>query len=99
MKSNIFTTKLLDIRLSSKTDSFEDANGIFIIMDFFPHDVRNVLEKVDKDSLTIDHVTVILYNSLCAINYLHSAGLMHRDVKPSNILLNEECSVSFCDFG
>ncbi len=30
---------------------------------------------------------------------MHSADVLHRDMKPSNILLNSECFVKVCDFG
>lgn len=41
----------------------------------------------------------ILYNLLCGVNYIHSAGIIHRDIKSSNILINEDCNVRICDFG
>jgi mitogen-activated protein kinase 15 len=34
-----------------------------------------------------------------ALKYLHSAALLHRDMKPSNILLNSDCHIKVCDFG
>lgn len=46
-----------------------------------------------------DHVKVILYNSLCALNYLHSANIVHRDLKPGNLLMNSDCMIKICDFG
>tara|TARA_B110000285_G_scaffold159152_1_gene177578 strand:+ start:552 stop:767 length:216 start_codon:yes stop_codon:yes gene_type:complete len=41
----------------------------------------------------------LMYNMLCGIKYIHSAGIMHRDVKPDNILISKKGTVMFCDFG
>ena len=40
-----------------------------------------------------------MYNLLCGINYLHSAGVIHRDIKPGNILVTQDCTAKICDFG
>jgi serine/threonine protein kinase len=40
-----------------------------------------------------------LVNLLSAVAYLHGYGLMHLDIKPGNILLNEKGEVFLCDFG
>ncbi|CAL5192148.1 unnamed protein product [Lathyrus oleraceus] len=31
--------------------------------------------------------------------YIHSANVLHRDLKTSNLLLNENCDLKICDFG
>ena len=41
----------------------------------------------------------IVWQSLKALKYMHSAGLLHRDMKPSNLLLNSDCLMKICDFG
>jgi len=98
MKGNIFTTKLLEVVLA-KSDEVEQAAGVFIIMDFVQYDVRTLLEKVDQEQFSGEHIKIILYNLLCATNFMHTAGIMHRDIKPCNLLVDSECSVKICDFG
>ncbi|XP_075067598.1 mitogen-activated protein kinase 15 isoform X2 [Mixophyes fleayi] len=41
----------------------------------------------------------ILYQLLKATKFLHSGNVIHRDQKPSNILLDADCLVKLCDFG
>lgn len=33
------------------------------------------------------------------MKFIHSGDLIHRDMKPSNILLNSECHMKLADFG
>ena len=40
-----------------------------------------------------------VYNSLCALAFIHSAGIMHRDIKSANILISPSCNTKICDFG
>jgi mitogen-activated protein kinase 15 len=45
------------------------------------------------------HKQYVVYQLLKALYYMHSADVIHRDVKPSNLLLNSDCHVKLCDFG
>ncbi len=49
--------------------------------------------------LPIDQVVNIVYKCAKAPHYAHSRGVVHRDVKPSNILLTQNGDVRIVDFG
>ena len=40
-----------------------------------------------------------MWQALKALKYMHSAELLHRDMKPSNLLLNSDCLMKVADFG
>ena len=71
----------------------EEFDHLFLIMNLGELDVKKMIDSVPKTSLEQDHIITILYNMLCAINFLHSAGIIHRDIKPSNLLINSDCNI------
>ena len=34
-----------------------------------------------------------------ALKYIHSVNVLHRDLKPGNLLVNADCALRICDFG
>jgi len=76
-----------------KADNDRDLYLIFEYMETDLHAVirANILEPVHKQ--------YVMYQSFKALMYMHSAQLVHRDMKPSNLLLNSECVMKVADFG
>ena len=42
-------------------------------------------------------IVTLMYSTLCSLNYLHSAGLMHRKLEPSNILVDQDNGILIGD--
>lgn len=57
-----------------------------MILPFVQYDLEYVLSQ-NPFKLKINHVRFILYQVLSALMYLHSGEVVHRDIKPTSILL------------
>lgn len=52
-----------------------------------------------KDHFSEDEIRSILYDVIEGLQYLHNQGVMHRDIKPGNLLMTHEGRVKIGDFG
>jgi len=101
MKGNIFVTRLMDVIVAPNVEgtTLENAEGIFFVLEHVPNDLKNMIKLVDHENFEEEHIKIILYNLLCALNFIHTANIMHRDIKPANLLIDNSCQVKLCDFG
>ncbi|KAL8450497.1 hypothetical protein Emag_003164 [Eimeria magna] len=74
----------------------DNDRDIYLVFDFMETDLHAVIRAQILEAI---HKQYIIYQLLRAIKYMHSGELLHRDMKPSNILLNSECQVKVADFG
>ena len=72
---------------------------IFIVMELMEYDLRKMMDREPAIDIQEGHVITIIYNCLRALHLIHSANLVHRDIKPTNILINDDCCIKICDFG
>ncbi|KAK2525934.1 Stk36 [Columba guinea] len=78
-------------------DSFETDKEVVVVTDYAEGELFQILE--DDGSLPEDQVRTIAAQLISALYYLHSHRILHRDMKPQNILLGKDGVVKLCDFG
>lgn len=83
-----------DVLPPRSIDSFDD---VYIVLDLMDTDLHQIIRS--KQGLSDDHVQYFLYQILRGLKYLHSANILHRDLKPGNLLVNANCDLQICDLG
>jgi len=78
---------------------FEENNTAYMAIDFVKgHDLLAIIEQ-KLMLLRPDQLRAILRKVLDAIGFVHSAGLLHRDISPDNIIITDELTPVLIDFG
>lgn len=78
---------------------FEENNTAYMALDYVQgRDLLEILQE-DPDSLKPDLVEGYLTKILDAIKHIHKLGMLHRDISPDNIIINEQGEPILIDFG
>ena len=87
---------LTDIMLPPSTNVllWKDVYMVYELMDT---DLDYVIKSGQE--ITDDHVQYFSSQLLTGISYLHKCNVVHRDLKPGNILVDRNCRLKICDFG
>uniref|UniRef100_A0A0D9XYY2 non-specific serine/threonine protein kinase n=1 Tax=Leersia perrieri TaxID=77586 RepID=A0A0D9XYY2_9ORYZ len=89
--------KLKHENIIEMIDSFETPQEFCVVTEFAQGELFEVLE--DDKCLPEEQVQAIAKQLVKALHYLHSNRIIHRDMKPQNILIGKGSVVKLCDFG
>jgi hypothetical protein len=75
----------------------EDQNTAYLVMRYM--DGGTLGDKLKKGLLPVEQATRLIRQIGDALDYAHQHGILHRDVKPSNVLLDNQDNAFLMDFG
>jgi mitogen-activated protein kinase 7 len=75
----------------------ENFNEIYLVQELMEADLHQIIRS--EQPLTDAHYQYFIYQILRGLKFIHSANVLHRDLKPGNLLVNADCELKICDFG
>lgn len=86
--------QISNILLPENRPGFDE---IYVITELMETDLAQIIKSPQQ--LSDEHVQFFIYQVLRGLKYIHSCGILHRDLKPRNLLVNSNCDLKICDFG
>ncbi|KAK8801135.1 hypothetical protein WA158_001905 [Blastocystis sp. Blastoise] len=89
--------KLRDVLVPTNEINYRN---LWIVQEFGGWDLSKIIKSARKiNGWGSRHVKSIIYQMLCGLLYMQSLNIVHRDMKPSNILMSDNCNIRIIDFG
>ena len=90
--------RLADPHVVNVFDQGQDGELAYLVMEYLPGITLRELMR-EQRRLTISQTITIMDAILSGLSAAHRAGIVHRDVKPENVLLAEDGRIKIGDFG
>ena len=79
-------------------DHFEENGEFYLVQEYI--EGENLAQKIKQQNLSTAEIIQILISSLTVLDFIHQNRIIHRNIKPSNLLIrNEDRQVIITDFG
>lgn len=90
---------IVDLREIVTGDEDGEKDGsVYLVMEFLEHDLKTLQEEMEEPFLPSEIKTLLLQLG-SAVEFLHDNWILHRDLKTSNILMNNRGEIKLADFG
>ena len=94
--------KMLQMLKHDNVVDFQEAfiykKNLFLVFEYVEKNLLEVLGK-SPDGLNPKLIRSFVFQMCKAVHYLHINNMIHRDVKPENLLIDENMQLKLCDFG
>ncbi|KAJ2340552.1 glycogen synthase kinase 3, partial [Coemansia erecta] len=99
---SVFHRNIVGLRYFFYSQDDKDDIYLNLVLEYVPETIYRVTRQYAKAKQPVPplYVKLFMYQLFRSLNYIHSLGICHRDIKPQNLLVNSSTGVlKLCDFG
>ncbi|RKP36258.1 kinase-like domain-containing protein [Dimargaris cristalligena] len=89
---------LIDIAIERGNFALRQRANIYMVFPYMDHDLTGLLEN-PAVRFTLPQIKCYMKQLLSGMHYLHSQKILHRDIKASNLLINNQGTLCIADYG
>ena len=93
---NLF--KIIKLKTIMRPENPKEFDHLNIVTEYCTQNLMNVI-RFNAESMSLEHIVFILYEIMKGLHFIHSKGIIHRDIKPLNILVSSDWEIKISDFG
>uniref|UniRef100_A0A8C2WMC3 cyclin-dependent kinase n=1 Tax=Cyclopterus lumpus TaxID=8103 RepID=A0A8C2WMC3_CYCLU len=93
------TVALKKIRLDTLRDVIHTENKLYLVFEFLHQDLKKFMDSFTVAGIPLPLVKSYLFQLLQGLAFCHSHRVLHRDLKPQNLLINAQGEIKLADFG
>ncbi|KAI9591227.1 kinase-like domain-containing protein [Syncephalis fuscata] len=80
-------------------DIVHSDSKLYLVFEFLDLDFKKYMDSSAPNGLTTEHIQSYLYQLVDGIHFCHARRIMHRDLKPQNLLIDRNGLLKLADFG
>ncbi|RKP23620.1 kinase-like domain-containing protein [Syncephalis pseudoplumigaleata] len=80
-------------------DIVHNESSLYLVFEFLDLDFKRYMDSSAPNGLTNEHIQSYLYQLIDGIHFCHARRIMHRDLKPQNLLIDRNGLLKLADFG
>ena len=91
--------ELNHINIVKLYEVLHSVKKLTLVFEYVEQDLKKIIDSTNGKGLEMKYVKSFLYQLLKGVDYIHKYKVLHRDLKPQNLLINKDNVLKIGDFG